>query len=119
MGMLSGRKFFANEAKELGIVQRVFAKDQLLVEAVRYATDMAINVPPASLATIKRQLLVHPHLDHNTALQQSNHLMLLSLSEAPFKEGVASYVEKRVPKFGAADWKGKLLTTMDRLLAKL
>lgn len=117
--LLSSRKFGAAEAKELGIVQKVFPKEDLLREAVLYATDMAVNVPPSSLAVIKRQVLSHPHIDHDTALQQSNQLMILSTLEAPLKEGVAAFIEKREPKHAAADRGSRLLATARRILAKL
>ncbi len=46
--MLTGRKFGADEALRLGLVQKVFPKETLMKEAIAYATDMAINVPPGS-----------------------------------------------------------------------
>jgi|EP01044_Picomonas_judraskeda_P011566 enoyl-CoA hydratase/carnithine racemase len=49
----AGRKFKGIEAKELGIVQRVYPAETLLEETVAYARDMADNVPAASLGVIK------------------------------------------------------------------
>jgi len=117
--LLSARKFKAPEAKELGVVQRVYPRESLLREAILYATDMAVNVPPASLRIIKQQVYKHLDLDHNTALQQTNQLMVLSTREKPFKEGVASYVEKRLPRHGPIDANTTIVKTADRILAKL
>ena len=41
-------------------------------ETVAYARDMADNVPAASLAVIKDQVLRHPYMAADDALQQSN-----------------------------------------------
>ena len=54
--LASARVFLAEEAQEMGIVNRVFPPEQLLDEALAYATDMATNVSPASMAVIKRQV---------------------------------------------------------------
>jgi len=101
--LLSGRKFVAEEAKQLGLVQRVFPKDQLVKETIAYAEDIAKNVPANSLSIIKQQIISHQHSDAETALRQSNRLMLLSTTKAnpDFEEGVSSYVQKRAPKFNA------------------
>jgi len=101
--LLSGRKFDAHEAQQLGMVQRVFPKDQLMSQAIDYAADMAANVPSNSMATIKAQVLTHQHRDSESALRESNRLMLMSTTkENPdFAEGVSSYVQKRAPKFNA------------------
>ena len=100
--LLSGRVFLADEAKSLGIVQQVYHPDSLMSEAIEYATDMAINVPPNSMAIIKQQVLRHQHADAETALTESNRLMIMSTNaklNPDFKEGVDSFVEKRRPNF--------------------
>merc|ERR1712216_196749 len=71
--LLSGRKFDAHEAQQLGMVQRVFPKDQLMSQAIDYAADMPAN----SMATIKAQVLTHQHRDSESALRESNRLMLM------------------------------------------
>lgn len=97
--LLSGRVFTSEEALELGMVNRVLPGDVLLEETLAYARDLAANCSPASMATIKRQLLAHWDVDIDTALQESNGFMRQSLGGPDFKEGVASYVEKRPPAF--------------------
>lgn len=54
--LLSGRTFFAEEAKEIGLVKDVFAPEDLMAQALAYAQDMARNCAPSSLAVIKRQI---------------------------------------------------------------
>ena len=66
-------------------------------QAIAYAADMARNVPAQSMAVIKAQLLRHANTDADTALRESNKLMILSTTKAnpQFAEGVSSFVEGR------------------------
>ena len=97
--MLSSRVFTSEEALDLGIVNRVVAADQLMDEAIAYARDLAKNCSPASMAIIKQQVYRHATLDLDTAWRESNELMAMTLAGPDFKEGVASFVEKRPPAF--------------------
>jgi len=97
--ILSGRKFDSDEALRLGIVQRVFPKEELLQATLDYARDMAKNVPPSSLAVLKQQLLRHYAMPLDQVILESNRLMLESFRHAEHKEGVRSYLEKRAPTF--------------------
>lgn len=97
--MLSGRVFLAEEAKELGVVNQVFSPESLLAETLAYADDVAANVSPTSMAVIKRQVYSHPTMPLDDALAESNQLMNESLRRPDFREGVASFVEKRPPDF--------------------
>src|SRR3954447_4353637 len=90
--MLSSRVFTSDEALELGILNRVVATDELLPETIAYARDLAKNCSPASMAIIKQQVYRHAALDLETAWQESNQLMAMTLAGPDFKEGVASFV---------------------------
>ena len=103
--LLSSRVFLAEEAKELGIVNRVVPGDQLMDETMAYAKDLAANCSPASMAVMKKQLYRHLGADIDTALRESNEWMAESLQAHDFKEGVASFVEKRPPNFTPLSWK--------------
>ena len=54
--LLSGRVVLAEEAYELGLVNRVLAPDTLLDATLDYAHDLVVNCSPSSMATIKRQV---------------------------------------------------------------
>ena len=96
---LSGRVVRGEEALAMGLVDRLVVKELLLEEAVTYARDLAENCSPLSMAIIKRQLRAHMDVDFQTALEQSDQLMLGSFDTPDVKEGVSSYVEKRPPAF--------------------
>ena len=97
--LLSGRVFVAEEAYELGVVNRVVAADSLLDETLAYARELATYVSPASMAVMKRQVYTHPQMAIEDALADTEELMKASLKGSDFKEGVASFVEKRDPNF--------------------
>jgi len=97
--LLSGRVFLAEEALEMGLVNRVLQPEEVVAAATAYARDLAANCPPGSMAVIKRQVYRHSGTDLETAVRESVKLMEESLTTEDFKEGVASYVEQRAPRF--------------------
>jgi enoyl-CoA hydratase/carnithine racemase len=99
--LLSGRVVFAEEAAELGLVNRVLAPDRMLDAALDYARELVVNCSPASMATMKRQ--VYADLEHTLpdALAEADRLMLASFAAPDFVEGVTSFVERRDPRFPA------------------
>jgi enoyl-CoA hydratase/carnithine racemase len=72
---------------------------EVLEEARAYARDLAANCAPSSMAAMKRQVYAALDQDVDTALLEANALMLASLGADDFREGVASFVEKRPPQF--------------------
>ena len=97
--LVSGRTFRADEALRLGLVSAVVDRDEVLDHAVAYAADLAANVSPASMATIRRQLRAYRSLDLAAAVADSDRLMRESTTGADFTEGVASFLEGRPPSF--------------------
>jgi enoyl-CoA hydratase/carnithine racemase len=96
---LSGRKFDAAEAKEMGLVGKVFPMESFMDEVRAYATEMATLASPRSIRVMKRQI-------YQAMLNSLEHSVLLANSEMPasfesedFKEGVAHFVERRAPHF--------------------
>lgn len=97
--LFSGRVFLAEEAKELGVVNQVFAPDELMDRTREYARDLIEHCSPKSMATIKAQIYRHTDLELPQAVKESNELMQRSFSFPDFKEGVQSFVQKRNPEF--------------------
>jgi enoyl-CoA hydratase/carnithine racemase len=97
--LLSARVVLAEEALELGLVNFVLPPEQVLPAALDYAGDLARNASPTSMSVIKRQVLRHLDLTLDGALAESNALMAESLRRPDVAEGVASFVERRQPRF--------------------
>lgn len=97
--LLSGRVVLAEEALEMGLVNRVCAPEDLMTETMAYARDLAVHCSPASMAVMKQQVYHHPQMAVADALAESNAMMVASLRRTDFKEGVASFLEKRNPSF--------------------
>src|SRR5664280_340803 len=99
--LLSGRVVLAQEAQELGMVNRVIQPDGLLEQTLDYARDLAVSCSPASMATMKRQVYGDLQRTLPDALQEADGLMLASFAAADFQEGVASFLARRDPRFAA------------------
>ena len=97
--LLSARVVLAEEAHAMGMVNAVLPADQLLDHAIAYAADLAANVSPTSMAVMKEQVYADYAMTLGDAEQKALRLMKESLRRSDFKEGVASFLEKRPPNF--------------------
>ena len=64
-----------------------------------YARDLADFVSPSAIAVIKRQLYDVPFQTLAEATIDANREMVVALRGSDFREGVASFMEKRPPRF--------------------
>jgi enoyl-CoA hydratase/carnithine racemase len=95
----SGRKFGADEALGMGVVNRIVPHDQLIPQTVGYLRGLAETSAPRSLMIMKQQVYKHLNATIGPALEESIALMNESLARAEFREGVAAFLEKRPPAF--------------------
>jgi len=97
---LSGRVFGAEEAREGGLVSEVVAPDRLLARAREIALEMAENTAPVSIALTRHMLWQYSALPNPFAVMEIDGALSVELGAGPdVKEGVASFLEKRKPKF--------------------
>ncbi|MFI1034773.1 enoyl-CoA hydratase-related protein [Streptomyces sp. NPDC020951] len=97
--LLSGRVFDADEAKALGLVSRVVEPEDLLDSARAYARDIARNCSPRAMAVVRHQVYGDLDRPFTDALARSYSAMEFFAGSPDFREGVASFVEKREPEF--------------------
>ena len=96
---LSGATVLAEEAKELGLVDRVVEPDALLDEATAMATELAGN-PPTQLRLIKQLLTANASETDLGAVQRRELEALQVATKSPeHAEAVAAFLERRPPVF--------------------
>ena len=101
--MLTGRIYSAQEALELGLVQRLVEPERLIPEAVALAEEIASN-PEATLRVIKRMVwedLLETDFAETSRRSAENFSAAGRTIEA--REATRAFMEKRKPKFHDAE----------------
>ena len=100
--LLTGRTFDADEAAALGLVTRVVEPADVLPEAMAYAGELARFSSPRSMMAIRHQVYADLSATFDEGMTRT--LSLMAQYNRPdnpdFAEGVASFVERRAPRFG-------------------
>ncbi len=96
--ILTSKTFTAEEAQQLGIVNKVVDADKL-DEAVEAFVSKFKKLPP--IAVGKAKMLINKSLDNDmiTHLELESLTASLSAASEDFTEGVTAFVEKRKPLF--------------------
>lgn len=97
--LLTGRTFYAEEAKELGMVTDVLPADELMPRVLAYAEDMAVHCAPSAMAVIKRQIYDDALRNVYDTSATAEKLMHESMLRPDFIEGITAFFEKRRPDF--------------------
>lgn len=97
--LYSGGPISAEEARELGFVQRVFPDADLLPATLDYARRLARESSPESLRTMKRALFIDAAGDLDSAYRRSVADMEAALRHPDLKEGLAAFKDRRPPDF--------------------
>ena len=96
---LSGRMASAEEARELGLVDRVVDDEVLLETAIEHATSYAVN-PPSAVRMIKDLLTVNGADPDLVAVQRRETERLReAMASDDHAEAIAAFLEKREPRF--------------------
>ncbi|AUW57141.1 enoyl-CoA hydratase [Sphingobium sp. SCG-1] len=97
--LLSARKIFIEEALRIGLAQQVHDQSTLVEKAVAYADEMARLTSPRTGGIIKRQLWRARATSYADALADSMDETRACMQTEDFREGIASFKEKRPPRF--------------------
>lgn len=97
--LFSGRFVTAEEALRMGLVNRVVPHDDLMHTTWDIATEIATLASPRSVRIMKRQVYTDLATDLATALNTADEQMVQCFTTDDFREGVASFVERRPPRF--------------------
>ena len=96
--MMTAEKMSAQEAKDCGLVFKIFDDQNFLEECIGFATNLA-NMPTRALALTKKALNISLS---NTMDQQLGVELLLQIEASQthdFKEGIEAFLQKRKPNF--------------------
>src|SRR5438270_3029443 len=96
--VLGGELIDAGRAREIGLVNRVVAPDQLMIEAQKFA-DSVLQGAPNALAQTKRLIeeLWATSVKQDVDLALKHHMQARESAEA--REGIAAFNEKRAPNW--------------------
>ena len=99
--ILTGRNISADEALARGLVSKVVAREETLLEAFRLASEIS-SMPPLAVRAAKEAVnrAYELSLEAGLEFERRNFFMLFASDDQ--KEGMAAFVEKRKPA-----WKGR------------
>jgi enoyl-CoA hydratase/carnithine racemase len=95
----SSRPVSADEALSIGLVDRVVDADDLRSTATDYVRKLAESTSPRSLKVIKDLVYRHLGTPWPVAAVEADEAMQDSVRRDDFLEGIASFLEKRPPRF--------------------
>ena len=97
--LFTARKFDGAEAERLGLVNKALPGDALMAHVGEVASHLATQVSPRSVAIMKRQIRESYFQSYAESLAVADGEMEASFATHDFKEGIASFVERRAPAF--------------------
>lgn len=90
--------FDAERAKDLGIVNKIVAGEELMYEATEWAKKLA-DKPPIALQMLKLAVNEGSNTNLDTGLSIENTCFANAFSTEDRKEGLSAFVEKREPVY--------------------
>jgi len=100
--MVTGATFTFDEARELGLVNQVFASDNFMPKVLEYARQFCPpNKAAKAVGHIKRSVQSGWEIPIESGLALERELQQGLFTSADAKEGIAAYLEKRKPSFTA------------------
>jgi 2-(1,2-epoxy-1,2-dihydrophenyl)acetyl-CoA isomerase len=99
--LMLGEAKDAHAAKQMGLVNRVVAKDALAGEVDALARRIA-GGPASAHATLKRLIEQAPYTSLDAQLDAEREGFIKAAGTADFREGVSAFLERRQPQFDKA-----------------
>jgi enoyl-CoA hydratase len=96
--VLSGRHIRAEEALRIGLVQAVYSNDDLMAQAMKLAAELAAKSPLA-MRYCKAAVHAAVSCDLTTGQGIERDLFALAFATDDQSEGMAAFLEKRLPEF--------------------
>ena len=100
--IFTGEIISADEAKSIGLVNRVVSGPEELLSTAKEMAQKIISKAPIAIALSKAALNVGSNVDIHSGLQFERHAQTIAFSTDDRMEGTSAFLEKRKP-----DFKGK------------
>ncbi|MEH6693662.1 MAG: enoyl-CoA hydratase [Hyphomonas sp.] len=97
--LFTARVFKGAEAADLGLVNKALPSNELMPHVMDLAAYLSTQVSPRSVAVMKKQVRASYFQSYSESLADADAAMAASFTTFDFKEGVASFVERRAPAF--------------------
>ena len=105
--LLTSRIFMSEEAEEMGLVNKVFDAEELMVKTYEYVSNMIKTISPDSLRQTRWQIYRDLHQDVGASVSDSEMLIRKMMKADNYAEGVKAFMEKRLPEWSLADLKNE------------
>ena len=97
--ILTGTRFSGKEAFDMGIVNRLFPKEHVDEETLKFAEDLAQKAAPTAAALAKRLINKGSEVPMDTGLEMESIAMGLLYGTEDLKEGISAFLQKRKPEY--------------------
>jgi enoyl-CoA hydratase/carnithine racemase len=97
--LFSSRVVLAEEAAQIGLVNRVLPPEELMPFTLEYARAMATEISPAANAAAKRQLYADLDRDVGSSATEAERLLDEMVKHPDYAEGIRAWMAKRPPNF--------------------
>jgi enoyl-CoA hydratase/carnithine racemase len=94
--MFSGRRYSAQEALAMGLINRLLPAAELDEYVRRLALELAVNAP-LSIAASKR--IINTVIEARGDFSEEDALTARCMQSEDYKEGRRAFMEKRTPRF--------------------
>lgn len=94
--ILTGRPFKAQEALEMGLINKITPEDQTISEAIQLAQSIA-EKPAVAVQLAKKAILKSFETSLEEGLDYERQLFYMLFASADQKEGMRAFMEKRPP----------------------
>ncbi|WP_231687908.1 enoyl-CoA hydratase-related protein [Bacillus sp. FJAT-27251] len=96
--ILTGKVITAEEAKEIGLLEKVTKREELMNEVLALA-EQIVSKPPLAVQMAKRSINIGAATDLNTGLSYELAAQAILYGTEDKAEGTSAFLEKRTPSF--------------------
>ena len=96
--MMTGEAISAVEAERIGMIYKVFSKENFEEEKLKLANKLA-KMPTKALALTKKLLNLSLENNLDQQLEEEENQQVIAGNTNDYKEGITSFLEKRKPNF--------------------